>query len=576
MTHPTAPVQPAAVPTAAAPAGQPHIVYRVVRFIIVGRAKNKEAEPKNLLRELFETIVFVVVLVLLLQRFVAEAFVIPTGSMAETLYGDHVTVKCRSCSHTFPINASSSSGLPPAGFHTYTCPNCGFEHVAKVDPAQPSGYRSEDLEEISSIWSGDRVLVLKPAYHIASPKRFDVPVFKWPVEPFSPRERIPINYIKRLIGLPGETIAVHDGDLYTHKGLNYPDRVLPENPNDHWRYENMYPSDPAAIAAFSRGDFKMVRKSPSEILEQMVPVFDMNHLPKDQKGLAKTRWLPDATAPLQVEDGSLKTDGKEFVWGWATYQHLKGGWRESPNLEPIHIVNRLGYNQRNYDLERYENFTVSDLIVECRYQVNGPNAMLALELNKRDVAYRMVLQAGVCLISKVFERNGKTDSELIERVPVDHVKDNGTYDVRFANVDCKLTVWINGKVIPFSEKAEYAPTLHRREKFEQDRLKPARLGLSGPAEVTRLKLSRDLYYISGGDQPSAHSGTRDQAEYFPKSVPPSSDVQTFYVQPGHFLCFGDNSTYSLDGRMWGLVPERLLLGKAVTVYFPPKRFGVIK
>src|SRR5262245_55968586 len=48
-------------------------------------------------REVVETVVFVVVLVLLLKSFAAEAFVIPTGSMAETLYGYQKEVTCPSC-----------------------------------------------------------------------------------------------------------------------------------------------------------------------------------------------------------------------------------------------------------------------------------------------------------------------------------------------------------------------------------------------------------------------------------------------------------------------------------------------
>ena len=51
--------------------------------------KKKDEQPavKDAFREVVETIVFVIVLVLLLKTFVAEAFVIPTGSMAETLLG---------------------------------------------------------------------------------------------------------------------------------------------------------------------------------------------------------------------------------------------------------------------------------------------------------------------------------------------------------------------------------------------------------------------------------------------------------------------------------------------------------
>src|SRR4051812_43802642 len=64
-------------------------------------------EIKDNFREIVETIVFVVVLVLLLKSFVAEAFVIPTGSMAETLWGYQKLIKCPKCTYSFPVNCSS-------------------------------------------------------------------------------------------------------------------------------------------------------------------------------------------------------------------------------------------------------------------------------------------------------------------------------------------------------------------------------------------------------------------------------------------------------------------------------------
>ena len=53
-------------------------------------------------------------------------------------------------------------------------------------------------------------------------------------------------------------------------------------------------------------------------------------------------------------------------------------------------------------------------------------------------------------------------------------------------------------------------------------------------------------------------------------------LKIMYVQPGHYLCLGDNSTHSSDGRDWGLVPERLMLGRALMVYYPLNRAGPIR
>src|SRR5262249_28381709 len=60
----------------------------------------REVDP---VREIIETVVFVIVLVLMLKTFVAEAFVIPTGSMAETLYGYQKLVTCPKCGLVFPV-----------------------------------------------------------------------------------------------------------------------------------------------------------------------------------------------------------------------------------------------------------------------------------------------------------------------------------------------------------------------------------------------------------------------------------------------------------------------------------------
>jgi signal peptidase I len=87
--------------------------------------------------------------------------------------------------------------------------------------------------------------------------------------------------------------------------------------------------------------------------------------------------------------------------------------------------------------------------------------------------------------------------------------------------------------------------------------------------VSKLKVFRDTYYTSNKSSPDAP----DVSEFSPtdpetwKHVA-NAPVTTYYVQPGHFLCMGDNSPESSDGRSWGLVPQRLLLGRALLVYYP--------
>src|SRR5947209_6057124 len=143
-------VPPNGQPTAPAP--------RAAMPVPAPKTKKAEEQPavKDAFREVVETIVFVVVLVLLLKTFVAEAFVIPTGSMAETLYGYQKIVICPKCGFEFPVNCSCEvdpQGEPPADVIGCTCPNCRYQ----VDFARDFGGKNK----WPSWNTGDRVLVGK-------------------------------------------------------------------------------------------------------------------------------------------------------------------------------------------------------------------------------------------------------------------------------------------------------------------------------------------------------------------------------------------------------------------------------
>jgi signal peptidase I len=612
---------------------------------------------KDTWREVIETIVFVVVLVLLLKSFTAEAFVIPTGSMAETLWGYQKLVTCPQCTYEFPVNCSSEvEGKNLIKVTHCMCPNCRYEIVFD-DKFNPSCN------------TGDRVLVAKHLndLHVLDLERLDVVVFKFPEEP--QRDFVPMNYIKRLIGLPGETIGILNGDIYIAKNVPYEKFVVEEVLGDkikvriedaqgHLGEPITLPVAPDALITrdqepihielrdLNKGDrgvlsrdpsdgavdglqvyrdlplrrqthrnyptakrllfegrkegkepvFQILRKAPDKVLALRRIVYDNNHQAKDLLDRkVPPRWAPERDDPnspqefqkyqekrdLAPKDG-WTSDGKfgfqhkartSQEIDWLRYRHLIVDRRTSFTPEPQEIKDFMGYNTS--DAGNW----VGDLILELKAEVKEAEGELILELSKGDDRFqaRFDLSTGTCRLLRITNGSSSDGSRL---KPKDEEKEKelakketslkkpGTYRLRFANVDERLIVWVDGS-LPFGHGVPYEPLTdgEKSEKAKGNDLEPASIGVrGGGVNVSDLSLWRDTYYTN------------------------SENTYTLYVQPGHYLCMGDNSPASSDSRSWGrqdsrdsrggLVPERLMLGRALLVYWPfwpaHNRVGPIK
>ncbi len=103
------------------------------------------------LRENLEAIVVAFTLAFIFRAFIVEAFIIPTGSMAATLYGEQVTHTCSTCGYEYAHGAEKQGMMRDP---TLRCPNC----AATTDRIEP-----RDLQRPSS---GDRILVHKWPFNI--------------------------------------------------------------------------------------------------------------------------------------------------------------------------------------------------------------------------------------------------------------------------------------------------------------------------------------------------------------------------------------------------------------------------
>ena len=201
----------------------------------MSKSQKKTKTDLGHVRNSVESIYIAIVLAFVLRAFMVQAFVIPTGSMANSLYGEHFELECPSCHYNYPYGSikpvpRNKSIIPPNA----QCPNCGYIY-------SDAGQKSKGV----SLRGGDKVLVMKYLYNFSPPKRWDVLVFK---NPQSNRE----NYIKRLIGLPGETLQIIQGDVFISSdgGKNYRiARKPPEVQEAMWYvvYNNDYIPDPAMM-----------------------------------------------------------------------------------------------------------------------------------------------------------------------------------------------------------------------------------------------------------------------------------------------------------------------------------------
>jgi signal peptidase I len=246
---------------------------------------------------------------------------------------------------------------------------------------------------------------------------------------------------------------------------------------------------------------------------------------------------------------------------------------------------------------------VGDLMIDCEVTVDKAEGQLVFELSRGTDRFRAFfdLASGDCTLKRIARHTGKDapadDAGEELRTAHTDLKKPGTYQVRFANVDQRLLVWVD-KSLPFGDEGVPYPAPQVPGPHAND-LEPASIGVRGAGvTVGKLQLYRDTYYTQmltkkakdepGMSKPEVATPANPEGYHGGEDVYPSvSDwtdpsawgelqslkPRTLYVQPGHYLCMGDNSPHSSDGRAWGLVPERLMLGRALVVYYPFWPFG---
>jgi signal peptidase I len=67
-----------------------------------------------------------------------------------------------------------------------------------------------------------------------------------------------------------------------------------------------------------------------------------------------------------------------------------------------------------------------------------------------------------------------------------------------------------------------------------------------------------------------------EEDYVPQEYRDQSDMHPTTVGPDEYFVLGDHRSSSNDSRTWGMVPRRYIYGKAVFIYWPLEKMGLLK
>ncbi|MCA9086100.1 MAG: hypothetical protein KDA81_18710 [Planctomycetaceae bacterium] len=552
------------------------------------RTHRVTAEP-NWLRHLTELAISFVMAVIVLRAFLLEGYLISTGSMAPGLLGFHKQVTCPSCSYTFAFGVNFDESVDDPALkqhstaHDYAqCPNCGQGHINVA--GVPLNH-------------GDQLLVHKGVFDLRRPRRWETAVF---LNPASPGEA----YVKRIVGLPGETIQVVDGDLFVEGSIARKDYLtqcdiripvfdlaclkkdddwqMPWRLDGNWSLRNgrlthqtvgepfgtdvqqaasislrywratggTHVSEVAVPWAAARADWE---KCLAAMQERPISWITRLQYDREQEVLRLKGVMP-----YQMQQDLMSwAEGDEFrnaVFRLAALSHL------SP------VMDRYGYNPSVTSSE----YPVRDLMVETSLSWNTAPDVVSVDVPLQSRTWRLEICPGDRTV-QLFADDTDQAVRRAELTEEDLDLSKHELKIEVSNFDARILVAVNGR--PIFPEVDIPVGLEdggaKGTVWDSNQLSDAQLAdmtatlverqnrfaigiRGGDVTVETLRLYRDVYYTPG----LARNAIRE---------PLTVQQDCYFVQ-------GDNSPVSADSRNWNspCVPHHLLVGKPFIVHLPSR------
>lgn len=429
------------------------------------------------------------------------------GSMAETLVGDHWRIHCPRCGIWHRCDVEQ---LPRD--HRVVCPNCGSDHDAKnvSEPVRGQRVFIDRWPAFRGNWRAQRGAVV-------AVRRDDAP------SGFA---------VKRLIGFPGETIAIRDGDVWLG-----PDRIYRKTWNElmavaipvhNDRFRPAPTPHPLFASSYGTADSRIEESASSGIADGQAP--------------RTAGWRPVG------EDSGWESTPHGYRWRAKAPHSNRSGRLEFHTAAGNGTIRDFdAYNQA---LSRRLEM-VDDLIL-CLDAVLEDSATLELELRparRPGVRFEFSKSLGC----QVWSLAGSSP-RLLKRIPLPVVHAAGhrrrlgvAHCDRQAIVAVHHREWTridldmveNGSETGSETSSETSSENRDGTGSTLDSKTRSRRAVSGPSvaigaagrqvELADLWIGRDIHYLTDMDRDGPHSWRLGEDEWF---------------------VLGDNAAASTDSRAW--------------------------
>ena len=399
--------------------------------------------------------------------------IVSGGSMAPTFRGEHFQLQCDDCRYPFSIDANN---VPKSSLAV--CPNCGNPKIS---------FYGQPLQ------SSTRMTVHQP---VDSINRWDVIAFNEPASNNRNEQRL---LTKRVVGLPGETVQLRDGNLLINGEL--------------------------------------IRK-PYKLNQQVrIPIFDSRF-----KATSKSKRLIPAN---EVSGWNTETNGWSFEsqqavpanktgFDWLEYQHIKGYRHSGDRYQVSPIEDDYGYNQNVARKLHHVNEVMLQLQIE-----NEATAHLAVSLFRDQ---KQSCQKQSCHIEFQFDRLRilvSAGKEPPVEVEAEWLNTPSSL-IEISNFDGQLQIIHN-------HEKRYLRTIAVGSNVNSkpnDVMPSSQISLgatNGNVRISSLQIFRDIHY---------YCETTNQTD----------EAVKFELGADEYFVLGDNAPISIDSRIFGPIRRTSIVG----------------